>query len=129
MIGIENLNPIGGDIDVNQRRARLEDPKDSKTRFITNIIIYSAQYYPATKEFSADVIRLVSKDHLGLVVEAIRHIYACMEREIITGPSSSHFPPSEIPTIAKQNTSMELSNPYSDSDDKEWIEAYEELKL
>ena len=57
MIGIENLNPIGGDIDINQRRVRLEDSKDSKSRFISNVIIYSAQYYPATKEFAADVIR------------------------------------------------------------------------
>jgi len=44
-----------------------------------------------------------------------------MEREIIIGPSSSHLPASEIPTIAKQNSSMELSNPYSDAEDKEWL--------
>jgi len=63
MIGIEHLNPIGGDIDVNQRRVRLEDHKDSKCRFISNVFIYCAQYYPATKEFAGEFIRYVCQDH------------------------------------------------------------------
>ena len=41
------------------------------------------------------------------IYEAVKHLYGCIEREVIVGPSTSFFPPAELPALAKQDVLME----------------------
>lgn len=105
---IENSGEINCEPNLNQKRSKLNEPKDNKVRLITHIVIYAAHYYPSTKTFANDVILWLAQQHLPLLYEAIRCLHDCLSREIISGPSSSFFPPSEVPINAKLDSSFAL---------------------
>ena len=63
------------------------------------------------------------------IYEAVKHLYGCIEREVIVGPSTSFFPPAELPALAKKDVLMERAkNPFEELV-KEWMATYEELRL
>ncbi len=53
---IENTSDFNGEIDIHQRRVKLTDPTEGKTRVLVNVIIYCSQYYPLTKSLADRVI-------------------------------------------------------------------------
>jgi hypothetical protein len=105
------INPFTGiseEVDIHQRRIRLSDPTNPQTLAVSTIIIYSSFYYPYTKPTLLKALIGLSKNHLSPLQEAITHLYSCLEREIITGPSSSHLPPAEIPEFHHEDILMRL---------------------
>lgn len=46
--------------------------------------------------------------------QAFEHLYSCLEREIINGPSSSFIPASELPINAKNDESFLFANTQPD---------------
>lgn len=69
---------INAQIDIHQRRCRLQDPKDPDTHAVTNIIIYANFYYPQSKQFLGKVVKLLKEKHVDMVCEAISHLYSCL---------------------------------------------------
>lgn len=87
------IEAINNSVDINQKRVPLEDPKDMNTQALTNILIYCGFYYPTTSDLLLKVVYKVLGSFPNVLGASINHIYKCLEREIIVGPSSSHFPP------------------------------------
>lgn len=99
---------INEHIDIHQRRNRLKDPQDANTHAVSNIIIYGSFYYPHSKQFLGKVVKVLKESHLGVISDAISHLYSCIEREVIFGPSSSFNPPSELPFLHHDDALMKL---------------------
>jgi hypothetical protein len=111
------INPFTGineEIDIHQRRVRLTDPTDPKTRAISSLIIYCSFYYPHTKSTLLEAVLSLRKEHLPSLQAAITHLFHCLEREIITGPSSSYLPPAEVPETHHEDILLRL-NPVDDA--------------
>jgi hypothetical protein len=104
---LENPTELG-DIDLNQKRVRLDEVKGRKARFISNVIVYCGWYFPVSQHFGQEVLREIGDQHIEDLYEALRHLFGCVEREVITGPSSAHLPPGELPPTAKNDSLMTL---------------------
>lgn len=99
---------INEQIDIHQRRSRLQDPKDPDTQAVSNIFIYGSFYYPHSKQFLGKVVKILKEKHVGVISDAISHLYSCIEREVIFGPSSSFNPPSELPYLYHDDALLKL---------------------
>lgn len=84
------------EINLSQKRMYFEDPTNHKTHFLTNVLIYSSVYYPHTDQLVAEIATKVSENYPQIWLNALKHLYSCIEREIIYGPSSSYSPPGDI---------------------------------
>ncbi len=48
--------PISNDVDIHQKRVKLQDSTDPKEFLITSILIYTSQYYPQTKQLLKNLV-------------------------------------------------------------------------
>lgn len=99
---------INEHMDIHQRRSRLKDPMDADTHAVCNIVIYGSFYYPHSKQFLGKVVKVMKEKHVEVISDAISHLYSCIEREVIFGPSSSFNPPSELPIMHHDDAMMKL---------------------
>jgi|JI9StandDraft_1071089.scaffolds.fasta_scaffold343431_2 hypothetical protein len=125
---IDPVKDLTPEVDIHQKRLFLREPEAKKVRLITNIFVYCAHYYPLTRSLARDVTRMLGEAHLKEIYQAFGALYACIEREIVNGPSSSFIPASELPVHAKSDVSFPLhSSPTEEL--PMFYEAYDELGL
>ena len=125
------LNPFTGineEIDIHQTRSRLQNPTSPHTRALTTIIIYASAHYPHTKQTLLHPLLSLTSKHPQALQAAITHLYSCIEREIITGPSSSYLPPKEVPETHHQDILMQVSLPSHTQEGPLW-QSIQELGL
>ena len=72
------LNNINQDIDPNQKRIRLQDPKDPKTHLLSCSIIYCSQNYPASKDLLKGIVKTTASKHIEVLYSTLAHLYGCI---------------------------------------------------
>lgn len=122
-------NLLTGDIDIHQRRAFLTDPTNPHAHLVSNILVYCANYYPHTKNLLRTVVLKLAHSHSQVLLESINHLHVCLEREVISGPSSSYIPPAELPHLQRSDTALLLSKKSLTDLSVQFAKSAEELNL